>query len=183
MSSLRNQVRSKKYLDEVFVALGLEVKPRYGRQEFETLRDLIGQRYVGGIGTQIKINQAIADLEGGEPDPEPEPEPEPVVAVYVDSIFATGSTPFATSAEICNLGDVSDLDNFDPKVLVYAPLGGEFETVFEVGDFVYLDEEFETPVGEGFIASYIDGTWNIIEVGEDGEILFIDEFDEVCIIE
>jgi hypothetical protein len=70
MSSLRNQVRSKKYLDEVFVALGLSTKKRYGRQDFETLRDLIGQRFVGGIGTQIKINQAIAALEEEEEEPE-----------------------------------------------------------------------------------------------------------------
>jgi hypothetical protein len=72
MSSLRN--KSKKYLDGMFLSLGLSTKKRYSRQDFETLRDLIGQRYVGGIGTQIKINQAIAALEAESPVEPTEPE-------------------------------------------------------------------------------------------------------------
>jgi hypothetical protein len=174
--SLRKQVRSKKYMDEVFQALELGERSRYGRPEFNELGGIIDVKFVGGVGTAEAIDLALA----GET---PEPEPEEPVAVYVDTIFLTGTTTFTGTTEICQIGDVSDLDDYQPKVLIYGPLGGEFTTVFEEGDFVYLDEEFETPVDEGFITSYIDGTWYIIEVGEDGEILSIDEFNTICVIE
>jgi hypothetical protein len=160
-------------MDEVFQALELGERSRYGRPEFNELGGIIDVKFVGGVGTADAIDEALA----GET---PEPEPEEPIAVYVDTIFLSGTTPFEGSRDICDLGDVSDLDNYQPKVLVYGPLGGEFTTVFEVGDFVYLDEEFETPVDEGLIASYIGGTWYVIEVGEAGEILSIAEFTEEC---
>jgi hypothetical protein len=60
--SLRKQVRSKTYLNEVFAALSLEVKPRYGRKEFSELGEAIGVKYVGGIGTAAAIDKAISEL-------------------------------------------------------------------------------------------------------------------------
>lgn len=69
--SLRNQVRSKVYLDEVFVALGLGKRIRYGRLEFAELSEAINKRFVGGISTQTAIDEAIENIEiepeeGGE---------------------------------------------------------------------------------------------------------------------
>lgn len=67
--SLRKQVRSKKYMDEIFDALELGKKPRYGRQEFAELGEVIGKKYVGGVSTQTAIDNALA---GETPEPEPE---------------------------------------------------------------------------------------------------------------
>ena len=69
--SLRNQVRSRVYLDEVFVALGLGKRIRYGRNEFAELSEAINKRFVGGISTQTAIDEAIENIEiepeeGGE---------------------------------------------------------------------------------------------------------------------
>ena len=67
MSSLRKQVRSKKFMDEVFDALELEARPRYGRLEFAELGAVIDKKYVGGISTQTAIENAL----NAEPEPEP----------------------------------------------------------------------------------------------------------------
>lgn len=61
--SLRKQVRSKVYLDEVFVTLGLGKRVRYGRDEFAELSEAINKRFVGGISTQAAIDEAIENIE------------------------------------------------------------------------------------------------------------------------
>jgi hypothetical protein len=168
--SLRKQVRSKKYMDEVFQALELGERSRYGRPEFNELGGIIDVKFVGGIGTAEAIDLALA----GET-----PEPEEPTAFLIDTIFLTGTTTFTGTTEICEL---SDLDNYEPKVPIYGPIGGGFETAFEVGDFVFLDETFETPVEEGYVVSYI-GSWYILQIGENGEILSKEEFNTICVIE
>ena len=61
--SLRKQVRSKNYMDEVFQDLNLGEKSRYGINEFKELGETIGVKYVGGVGTADAINEAISNLE------------------------------------------------------------------------------------------------------------------------
>lgn len=61
--SLRKQVRSKKYMNEVFTLLELGKKSRYGRQEFDELGQVIDKKYVGSIGTAKAIDDAISNLE------------------------------------------------------------------------------------------------------------------------
>jgi hypothetical protein len=63
--SLRKQVRSKIYMDEIFATLGLDERVRYGRQEFKELGEEIGVKYVGGIGTAaaIELSLSIEDEE------------------------------------------------------------------------------------------------------------------------
>jgi hypothetical protein len=65
--SLRKQVRSKKYMDEVFETLSLGEKSRYGRQEFQELGEAIGVTFVGGVGTADAIDNVI---NSEEPEPE-----------------------------------------------------------------------------------------------------------------
>ncbi len=66
--SLRKQVRSKAFMDEIFEALSLGKKPRYGRQEFNELGELIDKKYVGGISTQEAIENALNVEEPTEPE-------------------------------------------------------------------------------------------------------------------
>jgi len=67
--SLRKQVRSKVYLDEVFDILGLGKRVRYGRLEFAELSEAINKRFVGGVSTQTAINEAIEALDEEDEDP------------------------------------------------------------------------------------------------------------------
>jgi hypothetical protein len=60
--SLRKQVRSKKYMDEVFQDLSLGEKSRYGINEFQELSEATGIKYVGGVGTADSIDEAISNL-------------------------------------------------------------------------------------------------------------------------
>jgi hypothetical protein len=77
--SLRKQVRSKVYMDEIFNTLELGERPRYGRQEFAELGEEIDKKYIGGVGTADAIDNTIGNIIIEEPEPdEPEPdEPEP----------------------------------------------------------------------------------------------------------
>jgi hypothetical protein len=68
--SLRKQIRSKKYMDEVFQALELGERSRYGRPEFNELGGIIDVKFVGGVGTAEAIDLALA---GETPEPEPGP--------------------------------------------------------------------------------------------------------------
>jgi hypothetical protein len=76
MSSLRKQVRSKVYMDEIFEDLELGKKPRYGRQEFAELGEVIDKRFVGGISTQAAIDAALESEPEEEEVVEPDPEEE-----------------------------------------------------------------------------------------------------------
>jgi hypothetical protein len=69
--SLRKQVRSKKYMDEIFTELGFlnvndKLPSRYGRQEFADLGFVIEKRFVGGISTQAAIDAALQVDDNGD---------------------------------------------------------------------------------------------------------------------
>jgi hypothetical protein len=135
--SLRKQVRSKNYMDEVFQDLNLGEKSRYGINEFKELGEVIGVKYVGGVGTAQAIDSALT------------PEPEPEVTIWTLTLQLNGGECFecgnaeggegfvvATGSTEETIDDVFNLEFANLAREGYIPNGLSY------------DEAGEEPVGE-----------------------------------